>query len=188
MHSITTSQFTSITISHANPSRLLADGRASGSSLNNLKPTSKTTSNYESSGDLGRGLFDKNPTASLEVGGRALGLSNDESSGDLGRGLFANPTASLEVVGRSSGLSNDEPIGNFGRWLFANPLASLEVGGRASGLSNYNASVTEVKIERMRIIRPRDALARSRYVQTTRVCETSITAPGVPGGTGPEHD
>jgi len=157
--------------------------------MNNLKPTLKTTSNYESSGDLGRGLFDKNPTASLEVGGRASGLSNDESSGDLGRGLFANPAASLEVVGRSSGLSNDESIGNFGRWLFANPAASLEVVGRALGLSNHKASVPEVKIERMRITRPSDALARSRYAHMSPVCgETLITTPGVPGGTGLEHD
>ena len=141
---------THVTISYANPSCLLADGRASGSSMNNLKlnrklklnskPTLKPTSNYESSGDLGRRLFDKNPPASLEDGGR------------------------------SSGLSNDESIGDFGQWLFANPAASLEVAGRALGLSNYKASETAAKIGKMRITRPRDALERSRYAQTTCVC------------------
>ena len=135
-----------------------------------IKLKLKPTSNYESTGDLGRWLFDKNPTAFPEVGGRVSDLSYHMKHN-------LKPT------------SNYESTGDLGRWLFdKNPPASLEVGGRASGLSIYNASETEAKIERMRIIRPRDALARSRYVQTTRVCETSITAPGVPGGTGPEHD
>ena len=138
--------------------------------MNNLKPTSNNKIHL--------------------AGGQALGLSKFESYDEFGLWLF-NKTlpASLEAGGRTSGLSNDESTDDFGRWLFANPPASLEVGGRALGLSNHNASVNKAKMEKMRITWLRGALERSRYAQMSHVCgETSITAPGVPGGTGLEHD
>ena len=138
------------------------------------KPTLKPTSNYKIH----------------LAGGQASGLSNDESSGDLGRRLFdKNPPASLEVGGRSSGLSNDESIGDFGRWLFANPAASPEVVGRALGLWNYKASVSEAKIGKMRLTRPTDALERSRYAQSNRVCgETFDNLPRGHRGDRPCND
>ena len=155
-------QFTLITTSYANPSCLLADGRASGSSMNNLnqprnQPLNQPrTTNPPATSAGGSSTKIRRPPSRSEVGLRACRTTNPPATSAGGSSQIQRP---------------------------------LEVVGQALGLSNYKALESEVKIERMQITRLRDALERSRYAQMNRVCETSITAPGVlTGGTGPDYD
>ena len=102
------------------------------------------------------------------VSGRASGSSMNNLI------LTLKPTLKPTSKTTSKTTSNYESIDEFGRWLFESPAASLEAGGRAPGLSFNLVAITAAKIEKMRITWPRGALERSRYAQSTRVCDETF--------------